>query len=142
MSYNRKNFNTTIKAEHTLRVLANFKKHSKKQIEWAMKEIGHAVVAKALPWTPGPGLSLSRTGYKPTGALRRSVRSRMRGWKTVEIIAGGKGSPAPYAFWVHEGLGGNRRAGPRPFLWHGYRDALKEDIPDIIKDALDEAFKD
>lgn len=114
----------------------------KKELIKANKRIGAEIVRSTIPVTPGPGNSMSRTGYEPTGALRRSIHYELNprggGWRGVKVKAGGPG--VNYAYYVHEGLGRHREWGPRPFLNQGAELAMPK-IRQHIQKAVNNALR-
>jgi hypothetical protein len=136
-------FHLDIKGLDELReAVKRFPRETKIELIKANKRIGATIVRNTVPLTPGPGLSKSTTGYKPSGALRRSIRyeldPRGGGWRGVKVKAGGPG--VNYAFYVHEGLGRHRKWGPRPFLAHGAEASLPQ-IRKHIQKAVNNSLK-
>ena len=73
--------------------------------------------------------------YQRTGFMRASTR--IKGFRTGKKGFARIGPTADYAIFVHEGRGGNRKYGERPFVSKA-ADMIQRDLQKIVKDTGEE----
>ena len=125
-------FKLKINSEDFERAIERNRKGVKREMRKALKTVGIIVEAEAKRNCPREGWPLqTKSRYKVTGELRRTIRSKVASYKKVRIIAGGTGK-TNYAKWVHEGT---PLMVERPFLKRGliYK---KRDVQVVLKNAV------